>query len=514
MGALTLKTFPFELRGWEIEKFNSINITDSFGSTIKLCLNNKTIIQIEPTTNSTIPWLDDKARQFFDSLTNKSLNYKQNSWNKTIKTLAKTIYLFELCNLKYKLTYFFIIIYENISKNLFSLLLLYSKKYNFIKLKKSENKIINNNLEYNFLLNKNLTKKNKISLCLLIANNPRFESSFLNLNLKQKILEGNFKCFIIGSYLNLTYNINFIGKNTIKILKTVIEGKHFFCQDLILAKNPMVFVNSEFFKRKEGKNLIQLFYHLNKLNLNINLNIINSSIFEPSTFFYEKSNIIKINDFSSFSSLYLVNLTSYSNKNITKIIKTSVFYSNLKINIAIKSLYINQNVFKEKNIFTKKFRKNFDKYLYIPTKTVFETTNTFLNTQGLIKQINNTVLTNIEIKSSWQILRILFNNFKKKLTFLDFNTQFKNSLNLNKKNTYLNFQTFKNFSKKIISHSLNVFKITKPKLLKIKKIKFYNTKIKFWLNDFFTGGKDNFSKNSLIMIKCSNIKRNQLTNFF
>ena len=50
MGALTLKSFPFELRGWELEKINSIDLTDSFGSTIKVSLNNKQIIQIEPAT--------------------------------------------------------------------------------------------------------------------------------------------------------------------------------------------------------------------------------------------------------------------------------------------------------------------------------------------------------------------------------------------------------------------------------------------------------------------------------
>ena len=32
MGALTLKSFPFELRGWDIEKFESLDPTNSFGS--------------------------------------------------------------------------------------------------------------------------------------------------------------------------------------------------------------------------------------------------------------------------------------------------------------------------------------------------------------------------------------------------------------------------------------------------------------------------------------------------
>ena len=43
MGALTLKSFPFELRGWELEKISNIDLTDSFGSIIKVSLNNKQI---------------------------------------------------------------------------------------------------------------------------------------------------------------------------------------------------------------------------------------------------------------------------------------------------------------------------------------------------------------------------------------------------------------------------------------------------------------------------------------
>ena len=35
MGALTLKTFPFELRSWDIEKFWSFDLTDGFGSNTK-----------------------------------------------------------------------------------------------------------------------------------------------------------------------------------------------------------------------------------------------------------------------------------------------------------------------------------------------------------------------------------------------------------------------------------------------------------------------------------------------
>ena len=66
MGALTLKTYPFELRGWEIHKFKSLNPTDSFIYSTVVYLNKNNIVQIEPFYNFYgNSWLNDKARHFF-----------------------------------------------------------------------------------------------------------------------------------------------------------------------------------------------------------------------------------------------------------------------------------------------------------------------------------------------------------------------------------------------------------------------------------------------------------------
>ena len=47
-----------------------------------------------------------------------------------------------------------------------------------------------------------------------------------------------------------------------------------------------------------------------------------------------------------------------------------------------------------------------------------------------------------------------------------------------------------------------------------KKLKLNRTKIQYWLNDFFIGGKDSYSSNSSTMVKCSKINRLQTTNFY
>jgi len=520
MGALTLKSFPFELRGWDLEKFDNIDPTDSFGLVTKICINNKQILQIEPGYNlNNQPWINDKSRQFFDSLKNKSVEKSTNFFNNTIQTLYKTIYLFELCCLKYPYTHFFTIVYENLSLNLLCLLSIYTQKYSFIKLKKAENKNLNNNIESNFLLNKRLssTKINRSSLCLFISSNTRLEGSSLNLNIKQRILKGNFKCFMIGSAINLTYKIKFLGNTSTKILNSITEGTHFICQDFKFSKNPIVIFNSEFFKRHDSKHLNKILINLNHLNNASELNTLNSSIFETGIYFIDKPQIFNNVDFIQFSSIYFLNFTSHSNTNINRIIKTNLMYLNKCIVPKFSKVYLNQNFYKNKNIIKKVMNQN-DKYLYIPIKMFFETQETYLNTQGLVRQSKELISNNIN-KSGWKIIRHLFNGLKKNFTPLNYKNNLKINLNLKnnvfKKFINLKYTTAKNLNKSSdYNNNINTFLINKTGLIKIKTVKFFNTKIKFWLNDFFTGGKEEFSKNSLVMIKCSNISRSQLTNFF
>ena len=78
MGALTLKSFPFELRGWDIEKLKSVDPTDGFGSNTRVYVSKDKIVQIEPDfdTNSSNTWLTDKGRQFLKFVQIKKVGIK------------------------------------------------------------------------------------------------------------------------------------------------------------------------------------------------------------------------------------------------------------------------------------------------------------------------------------------------------------------------------------------------------------------------------------------------------
>ena len=545
MGALTLKSFPFELRGWDIEKFESIDPTDGFGSSTRIYISKDQIVLIEPDYNSKTfnTWLTDKGRQFFDSIfstwttkekKSKDLTLNKPSWLHLLKTITKTLYIFDHCNNQYSKNHFFTIIFENLSLEVLSLLLVISQNYSFIKLKKAENFKIDNNLESNFQLNtaSDKVKLNFCTLCLIISNNPRYEGYSLNLNLRQRFFKGNFKCLNLGSLVNLTFPVSFLGSN-LKVLKSISEGNNLTCQDLKFAKNPILVFNNELFKRNDGKNIIEMlktFKYSNIFNRTWNgLNILNPSLNETGTQTLSQFLPISLKDLTNFSSLYLLNVAINNITHLKRITEAKLLNFSLNNNYELTAqnkLFIDQNNKNNANlIFYNKISYNkmklFVRYFYLPISMFYENEETFINTEGLIKRTTKLIFRK-KTKNNWQVLRRFFRHFKGKLTFLNkkdnqtifFNTQkmsnFKNFISLQ----YYATQSLTNFNFYLNVKNQSFILHKDIYFLKQKTIKISNTKLKYWLDDFFSGGKDDYSQNSLIMTNCSKILRSESTNFF
>ena len=156
----------------------------------------------------------------------------------------------------------------NTSLEVLNLLNVLTRKYSFFKLRRVDSQSVSVDLEQNYLLDLNLNNKIAISdTCWLIGINPRYEGSKLNLRLRSRYLQGNFKIIQIGSLLNLTFpNVN-ITSNT-KILKSLVEGNNLFCQEFVNSLNPILISNAQIFKRKDSFGFTNL---LNFLSKHINL---------------------------------------------------------------------------------------------------------------------------------------------------------------------------------------------------------------------------------------------------
>lgn len=538
MGALTLKTFPFELRGWDIEKFESIDPTDGFGSSTRVYISKQQIIQIEPdhSENTSKAWLTDKGRQFFDGIFghwntknkhNKNLILKKESWKKNIKTLLKTLYLFEHCSYKTKKAHFFTIVFENLGVETLSLLKIMEQNYSFLKLRRAENLSIPNDLEFNFQLNAmaNSNKLKSSTLCLLVATNPRYEGAHLNLDLRQRYFKGNFKCLMLGSLIDLTFPSTFLGTN-LKTLKEIAEGNNFICQDFKAAKNPLLVFGSEFFKRVDGKNALEMFKtckYTSILSKTWNgVNILNSTLSETGTQSIANFLPLKSKDFYRLSSFYFINVSAQNLPNVKKIAETKLlkFAGIDQSQPNIKELFFDQNSHVQNN---QDFLKSTSakQYNFLPVKMFYENEETFINTEGLIKRTNK-LITRRKTREGWKLLRNLLKNFQNQYISLDSTNSSILSFNAKKQYIFANFINFHYCAVEKLD-SLIPFSTTQNQPFfvwktnvefKQKLSKIENTKSKYWIDDFFTGGKDEYSRNSLVLSNCSKISRAQSTNFF
>jgi len=97
VGALTLKTVPFQIRPWEIQLIESIDLSDSLGSNLYLTYRGFDLFRVVPKKNKFIneSWISNKCRFYFELMSKKTsfLNTViPNPFPKTIK--QSTLFLF------------------------------------------------------------------------------------------------------------------------------------------------------------------------------------------------------------------------------------------------------------------------------------------------------------------------------------------------------------------------------------------------------------------------------------
>lgn len=541
MGALTLKTFPFELRGWDLEKLESVDPTDAFGVNTRVYVSRDKVVQIEPEydTNTFNTWITDKGRQFFDSIfTSWNSNSKcidlteKIIWPKALKSLLNTLYVFDHCGKHQSESYFFTIIFENVSLEVLGLLKIIEQNYSFIKLRRAETHRALNDFESDFQLNviKDKRKLSSSTMCLLLSTNPRYEGFLLNLHLRRRHFEGDFRCLNVGSLLNLTFPVSFLGSN-LKILKDIFEGNHLLCQDLKTSKNNLLVYNSEILKRHDGKNITNLIKTLKYSNLFDKtwngLNTLSSSLSETGNQVILHALPFSKQDLASFSSLYFININFSYSTHLKKIAELKL----LNCIVNLKDIHLEKWIFNQTSNFNINFprygsvspleKNNFTKYLHLPTSMFYENQETFVNTEGYLKR--TTRLINIKkAKSGWQLIRRFMKSFRNQIKFLEARNNivlFFNSENIINFNNYLSFQYYATQSMTNLSYYLNIrstsfLLLVNRNLLKCKQYKIVDTKIKYWLDDFFSGNKDEYSHNSLVLTNCSRILRVETTNFF
>jgi len=528
VGALTAKPYPFIGRSWELKNIKSIDFSDSFGVDLQIFLKNNKIIKILPGFSNSINstnWISDKTRFSFDGMFSPervlhgfiNTNFKV-KWKDLIEEIIYFIYFKDHLNKHFFKFHDLVIVFSsNISLEVLTLLKIFSQKYSFIKLRLDNSSVKLNDLEETFVLDQTQLNSNfeTSTVCLLIGINTRYESPVLNLKLRKRYLKGNFKVFSLNSDLNLTFPTTNLGNN-LNQLKQIVEGTHMLCQTLTTKSIPSILISSEILKRKDSYELIKLLIsfksNLNKVhNKSVNINVLNTSLNNSGISYIDIFKKISKADFFNSLGIYLLNINDIS--------------SNLKTILELKLLnYYNNEYFTPKLLVKQNNGFNFDTtlfnpntYINLPNNVFFSTTNTYLTSEGIFKQNIKFLSSTKQTKDDWQIIRKLFSKTKN-INFFS-NKSWNNKISFNC-NNFFKFKSYSNilfFASNILT-KFNKLKVSKnPVLLdhkyKTLKMKVYNTPFRLWLDDFYIGGKDLYSKHSITMINCSNILKKNQNNF-
>lgn len=536
VGALTSKPYPFVSRSWELKNINSIDFSDGFCLPTQIFLKNNKIVKIAPNYNNSInSWISDKTRFSFDGMFSPErvlqgfyvnnldeISYYKN-WKNIIKDILASLYFQDHLNRHFFKQRNLTIVFDNTySIEVVKLLCLLSAKYKFIKLRKSENNLQNNDLETSFLSdqhdNFNELLKNSTK-CLLLGFNSRYESSTLNTKLRKRYLQGNFEVFSISSSIDLTFPVSYLNLTTDKLNK-ITEGNDKFCQTLVNSKT-LILTSSSIYNRKDSSSIFEslkfLTSKLQQYNHQFtNIKTINLSINETGIKYLNNFKSFSEHDLKNSSGIYFLN-NDIANLNLDKIIHIKLLnYQNKNI-LPLFCLEQNNGKLQNNNLLKKSL--NISNYINLPNNSFYESKGTFLNTEGVFKKTIKFVNLNNQTKDDWQIIRKLF-LIMSKINFFSTNTiNSKISFNCV---TLKKFKAFTNFlflSSKCLTNKIDIttnsksskknFKTPYNNILKSQKTKFINSKLKIWINDFYIGGKDMYSKHSNTMINCSKIFRDE-----
>lgn len=403
VGALNSKPYAYKARCWELDKTNSIDITDGLGSNISIQTRDNQVFRILPIENDKINycWLSDKARFAFldwnkdrikSPAVRKEFGLKEISWsdglNVAVEKLKGAGRIGALVGDKVSVETGFIL------KELFAYL-----GSNNIECRIDGAKIDTSARE-NYLFNSRLEGVEKSDFCLLAGVNPREEAVMLNVRLRNRYLKGGFEVASTNDLGDLLYPV----ENLNTSLERIVEGKHPIVSKIKKAKKPMIIIGME-------------------------------GLTEEGNFAYAKyiaDNYMKRDNWDGFNVLHNVagrvgalDLGLTAEGGVNEVINSSdvIYLLEADVEIPQDKFVIYQGAYNTKAA----KRAN----LLLPSANYAEQNGTYVNTEGLKQQANKATEPPKYVKESWKILHELLIKAGK-------NTEYHNFKQIREKTDFIN----------------------------------------------------------------------------
>ena len=407
VGALTSKPYVFEARPWELKKTETTDVMDAVGSSIRVDTYGWEVKRVLPIINEDIneEWISDKTRYACDGIKNQRIDspliknknsFEKISWEEANKIIVKKINETSPDKI------------AGFTGDLTNMETLYVTKEFFNKTIKSKyldsrsnNIYVNTSNRENYIFNSKINGIEDCDLILLIGTNPRYEATILNLRIRKSYLKNNLDIYSIGDVGDLTYPYKNVSNET-KVIKEIIEGKHFLSSKISNSKKPIIIIGQSVLNLKSGKYVFEEMkkYLTSIKKINDNWNSLNVLSKDAST--------VGAYDLNVINSLDSQNITLTKTLNNEFEILFLIGQDSLK--------------FKKKNefiIYVGSHGDNGAEYadIILPGSTYTEQDGYFTNLEGKIQKAYKASYPPGEAKEDWEIINNLSELIKRKKIF-------------------------------------------------------------------------------------------------
>ena len=256
VGALTSKPYAFMARPWELDKHESIDVSDAVGSNIMLHTRGREVMRVLPRLNEDIneEWIHDKARFAVDGLKKRRLDrpylrvdgqLQQVDWAQALDSLAAKLQPLKGSQI------------AALAGDLCAL-------EDVVALKDMMGKMGSKNLECRvdgaefdvssragWLFNTTIAGMDDADAILLIGTNPRSEAAMLNARIRRNWVERRIPIAAIGEEWDSNFPVEMLGTGP-DDLKKLIKARSGFAKTLKNAKRPMLILGMGALQRTDG----------------------------------------------------------------------------------------------------------------------------------------------------------------------------------------------------------------------------------------------------------------------
>ena len=255
VGALTSKPYAFKARPWELRSNESIDLTDSTGSSTYVNFKETEIVRVLPKNNNEIneSIISDKTRFSYDAIktqrlqklfeSSKDNRFKESSWVSIFEKLDM------LLKEKPDSKITFVVNSELDFESLQLLNLIESKFYPNVCIRSVDVNSSNSYISWKANKIKDIETNSRVGF--LVSSNIRMESAILNTKIRRKALSQIFDIISVGQHSDLSFPSKFVNLNLNKIFE-IFEGKSEVSKHILKHISPLFFIGDSLDKRLKG----------------------------------------------------------------------------------------------------------------------------------------------------------------------------------------------------------------------------------------------------------------------